>query len=157
MKNIAIKLVKLLIKKKLFISFAESCTGGLLSSNITSISGCSKVFKLGLITYSNISKEKILKVPKRVLNRHGAVSKETCNYMLKNLFKLSKTDLCVAITGIAGPRGGSRDKPVGLVFIGYKFKDFTLIKKYNFKNLNRSSFQKRCVKVVFSYLISLIK
>ena len=120
MKKSAQKLVKLLSKKNLKISFAESCTGGLLSSSITSISGSSKVFTIGLITYSNQAKIKILKVPKKIIMKHGAVSYETCLSMVKNLYKISRTNISISITGVAGPNGGTKQKPVGLVFIGVK-------------------------------------
>ena len=120
MKKLSEKVVKLLIKKNLKISFAESCTGGLLSSSITSISGSSKVFTLGLITYSNQAKINILKVPKKIILKHGAVSYETCFSMVKNLNKISKTNISISITGVAGPKGGTKQKPVGLVFIGVK-------------------------------------
>ena len=120
MKKNAQKLVKLLSKKNLKISFAESCTGGLLSSSITSISGSSKVFTIGLITYSNQAKIKLLKVNKKTILKHGAVSYETCLSMVKNLSKISKTNISVSITGVAGPKGGTKQKPVGLVYIGIK-------------------------------------
>ena len=120
MKKSAQKLVKLLSKKKLKISFAESCTGGLLSSSITSISGSSKVFTIGLVTYSNQSKISLLKVNKKTILKHGAVSYETCLSMVKNLSKISKTNISVSITGVAGPKGGTKQKPVGLVYIGIK-------------------------------------
>ena len=115
MKFLANKVVKKLIKKKLKISFAESCTGGLLSSYITSISGSSKVFNLCLITYSNKAKISVLKVPKKIINKYGAVSKECCLSMVKNLSKISGANISVSITGIAGPNGGTKQKPVGLV------------------------------------------
>ena len=118
MKKLSQKIVKLLSKKRLNISFAESCTGGLLSSSITSISGSSKIFTFGLVTYSNKSKMNILKIPKKIIMKHGAVSYETCLYMVKNLNKISKTNISLSITGVAGPKGGTKQKPVGLVFIG---------------------------------------
>ena len=120
MKKNAQKLVKLLSKKNLKISFAESCTGGLLSSSITSISGSSKVFTIGLVTYSNQSKISLLKVNKKTILKHGAVSYETCLSMVKNLSKISKTNISVSVTGVAGPKGGTKQKPVGLVYIGIK-------------------------------------
>ena len=113
MKKHSQKIVRLLTKKKLKIAFAESCTGGLLSSSITSISGSSKVFTIGLVTYSNQSKIRILKIPKSIIKKHGAVSYETCLSMVKNLDKISKTNISVSITGIAGPKGGTKQKPVG--------------------------------------------
>ena len=120
MNNLANKLVKKLIQKKLRISFAESCTGGMLSSAIISISGSSKVFNLGLVTYSNKAKIDILKVPKKIISKYGAVSKECCLSMVKNLSKINKTNISISITGIAGPSGGTKLKPVGLVYIGIK-------------------------------------
>ena len=145
MKNLAIKVVKKLIKKKIKISFAESCTGGLLSSTITSVSGSSKVFNLGLVTYSNRVKIDILKVPKNIITKYGAVSKECCLSMVKNLSKISKANISVSITGIAGPDGGTQLKPVGLVYIGIKKGNKIIIKKNLFKDNNRVSIQKASV------------
>ena len=130
MKKLSQKIVRLLKKKRLKISFAESCTGGLLSSTITSISGSSKVFTLGLVTYSNQSKINTLKIPKKIIMKHGAVSYETCLSMVKNLNKIGKTNISVSITGVAGPKGGTKQKPVGLVFIGIKKGNKILIKLY---------------------------
>ena len=157
MKKLARKLVKLLNKKKLKISLAESCTGGLLANSITSISGSSKVFTLGFITYSNQSKINILKVPKKIIMKHGAVSYETCLYMVKNLNKISKTNISVSITGVAGPKGGNKHKPVGLVYIGIKKGNKILIKKYLFKNRKRNLVQKAAVNKAQSLVLSLIK
>ena len=137
--------VNKLIEKNLTISFAESCTGGLLSSTITSISGSSKIFKVGLIVYSNKSKIEILKIPKNIIKKYGAVSNQVCLFMLKNLNKISKTKISLSITGIAGPRGGSKNKPVGLVFIGVKKGNYIKIKKYLFKNKGRLYIQKAAV------------
>jgi len=142
MKNLANKLVKKLIQKKLKISFAESCTGGMLSSIITSVSGSSKVFNLGLVTYSNKAKIDILKVPKKIISKYGAVSNECCLSMVKNLSKISKANISVSITGVAGPNGGTKLKPVGLVYIGIKKGDKISIQKHLFKNKNRISIQK---------------
>jgi len=145
MKSLTNKVIKKLIKKKLNISFAESCTGGLLSSKITSISGSSKVFNLGLITYSNEAKMNILKVSKKILNKYGAVSKECCLSMVKNLSKISKANISVSITGIAGPNGGTKLKPVGLVYIGIKKGNKIIIKENFFKSKNRITIQKATV------------
>jgi len=145
MKNLTIKVIQKLIKKKLKVSFAESCTGGMLSSTITSISGSSKVFHLGLITYSNKAKINILKVPKKIINKYGAVSKECCLSMVKNLNKISKANISLSITGIAGPNGGTKLKPVGLVYIGIKKGNKITIKEYLFKSNNRISIQKTTV------------
>tara|TARA_B100001027_G_scaffold197998_1_gene155825 strand:+ start:52 stop:513 length:462 start_codon:yes stop_codon:yes gene_type:complete len=139
-------LIKLLIKKKIKISVAESCTGGLLGGAITSISGASKIFNLGFITYSNQAKIKILKVDKNIIKRFGAVSYECCYAMVNNLSKISKTNINVSITGIAGPRGGTKKKPVGLVYIGIKKGNKIEIVKCLFKKKKRSSIQKATVK-----------
>jgi len=157
MKKLSLKIVRLLTKKRLKISFAESCTGGLLSSSITSISGSSKVFTIGLVTYSNQSKISILKVPKNIIRKHGAVSYEACLSMVKNLSKISKTNISVSITGIAGPKGGTKQKPVGLVFIGIKKGNKTLVKKYLFKNKKRVSIQKSSVNKALNLILSFLK
>jgi len=151
------KLIKLLSKKRLKLSFAESCTGGLLSSSITSISGSSKVYTLGLVTYSNQAKINILKVPKKIIMKHGAVSYETCLSMVKNLNKISKTNISVSITGVAGPKGGTKQKPVGLVYIGIKKGNKTLVKKYLFKNKKRNSIQRTTVNKALNLILSFTK
>jgi len=156
MKKFSQKIVKLLIRNKLKISIAESCTGGLLSSTITSISGSSKVFTLGLVTYSNESKIKILKVSKNIIKNYGSVSYETCLSMVNNLNKISKTNVSVSITGIAGPKGGTKQKPVGLVYIGIKKENKTLIKKCLFKNNKRSLIQKSSVKEALKLIQKII-
>jgi PncC family amidohydrolase len=154
MKNLANKLVQKLIQKKLKISFAESCTGGMLSSTITSVSGSSKVFNLGLITYSNKAKIDILKVPKKIIKRYGAVSSECCLSMVKNLSKISRANILVSITGIAGPNGGTKLKPVGLVYIGIKKGNTISVQKNLFKSKNRISIQKATtLKVLKAVLI----
>ena len=149
-------LIKKLIKKKLKISFAESCTGGMLSSAITSISGASKVFNIGLITYSNHAKIKFLKVNKNIIEKYGAVSHECCFAMVKNLSKISKANINVSITGIAGPHGGTKRKPVGLVFIGIKKGNKIVIKKNLFKSKNRKAIQKATVKKALQLVNSTI-
>ena len=152
-----VSLIKKLIKKKLKISFAESCTGGMLSSKITSIDGSSKVFGLGLITYSNQAKIKVLKVNKNIIKKHGAVSHECCLAMVNNLSKISKANINVSITGIAGPKGGSKQKPVGLVYIGVKKGSKTHINKCFFKSKKRTSIQKATVKKALSLVLRIIK
>ena len=151
------KVVKKLIEKKTTISVCESCTGGLLSSAITSVSGSSKVFALGLVTYSNQSKNSVLKIPKKIIRIHGAVSYETCLSMVKNLNRIAKTGISISITGIAGPKGGIRKKPVGLVYIGIKKGNKTLVKKYLFKNKGRLYIQKTAVKKSLDLVLSFIK
>ena len=151
------KLINLLKKKKLKISFAESCTGGLMSSIITSNAGSSKVFNLGLVTYSNKAKQKILKVPSKILKKYGAVSVQCCLSMVNKLSKISNSQINISITGIAGPKGGTKEKPVGLVFIGTKFKRKTLVNKYLFKNKSRKNFQRITVNTVIKTVLSIIK
>jgi nicotinamide-nucleotide amidase len=152
MKNI----VRKLIKKKLKISFAESCTGGMLSSSITSIAGASKVFNVGLVTYSNQAKIRILKINKDIIKKYGAVSAECCEAMVKNLAKISKAQINVSVTGIAGPKGGTKNKPVGLVYIGVKKSNRILVTKNIFKQKSRNSIQKAAVKRSLEIINTLI-
>jgi nicotinamide-nucleotide amidase len=151
------KIVKILKKKKLKISFAESCTGGMLASQITSISGASEVFKLGMVTYSNQAKIDILHVPKEILKKYGAVSKECCEIMAKNIQKIGKSHIGISITGVAGPKGGTLKKPIGLVYVGisknsiFKFKEFLFNKK-----LSRAEIQKKTCSKTFKLIQQLI-
>ena len=156
MKKLSQKIVRLLRKKRLKISFAESCTGGLLSSTITSISGSSKVFDMGLVTYSNKAKIELLKVPKSTISKYGAVSHQTCLSMVKNISKISRSNISISITGVAGPRGGTKQKPVGLVYIGIKKKNKIFIKKNLFKNKNRNQIQKSTVNAAFKMILDFI-
>ncbi len=151
------KIISLLKRKKIKIAVAESCTGGMLSSAFTSVSGSSKVFTLGLITYSNTAKTSILKIPKKIINKYGAVSIQCCLSMVKNLSKISKANACISITGIAGPSGGSKQKPVGLVFIGIKVRKKIIIRKCNFKKKGRLFIQKQTVRKALNLLLKLIK
>jgi nicotinamide-nucleotide amidase len=151
------KIVSLLKKKKLKLAIAESCTGGMLSSAITSVSGSSKIFTMGLVTYSNQAKTSILKVPAKIIKKYGAVSAQCCLTMVNNLSKISKSKVCVSITGIAGPKGGSKPKPVGLVYIGIKVKKKVFINKFIFKNKGRAYIQKQTVKKSLNSLLKLIK
>ena len=153
MNDFSSKVVRILTKKKLTVSFAESCTGGLLASTITSISGSSKVFNMGLITYSDNAKIKLLKVPNKTITKYGAVSYETCLSMVKNLSKISKSNISISITGIAGPNGGTKEKPVGLVYVGLKKGRKTIIKKNLFKNKGRIFIQKATVKKVLKMVL----
>ena len=155
--NKSTKIVSLLKRKKLKISFAESCTGGLLSSAITSVSGSSKVFTLGLVAYSNQSKTKVLKVPKNIIRKYGSVSAPVCLAMVKNLSKISKTNISVSITGIAGPNGGTKIKPVGLVYVGIKKGNRAKVKKYLFKNKGRAYIQKAAVNKSLGLILSFLK
>ena len=154
MNDLSSKVVRILTKKKLTVSFAESCTGGLLASSITSISGSSKVFNMGLVTYSNNTKVKLLRVPKKTIVNFGAVSHETCLSMVKNLSKISKSNISISITGVAGPSGGTNEKPVGLVYVGLKKGRKTIIKKNLFKNKGRISIQKATVKKVLKMILN---
>ena len=156
MSNLSLKIVKLLIKKKLTVSFAESCTGGLLASSITSISGSSKVFNIGLVTYSNNAKVKLLQVPKKTITKYGAVSYETCLSMVKNLSKISKSNISISITGVAGPNGGTKEKPVGLVYIGLKKGTKIIIKKNLFKSKKRISIQKVTTKQALKMILNIL-
>ena len=140
------QIVNLLKNKKITLSVAESCTGGMLAQTITSVNGASKIFKFGIITYSNQSKIKYLKVPLKIIKKYGAVSEQCCLSMVDNLSKISKTNLNIAITGIAGPQGGTKLKPVGLVFIGIKIKKKNEIRRYLFKNKSRESIRINSVK-----------
>ena len=149
-------LVKILTKKKLKIAFAESCTGGMLASELTSISGASKVFGLGLVTYSNQAKITVLKVNKSIIQKYGAVSPQCCKAMVKNLSKISKAQINVSITGIAGPNGGTKKKPVGLVYIGIKKNNKIFITKNVFKEKSRKAIQKSTIKKTFKIIKSLI-
>ena len=150
------RIITLLKRKKLKIAIAESCTGGMLSSSFTSISGASKVFLIGLVTYSNQAKMKILKVPKKIIQKHGAVSVQCCLSMVNNLSKISKSKFCISVTGIAGPKGGSKQKPVGLVYIGIKKDKIVKINRYVFKNRGRNFIQKatvnKALKLIHNFL-----
>ena len=146
------KIVSFLRNRKLKLAIAESCTGGMLSSAITSVSGASKVFSMGLVTYSNQAKMSILKVPKKIIQKYGAVSIQCCLSMVNNLSKISKSKVCVSITGIAGPKGGTKEKPIGLVYIGVKKGKTLLIKENRFKSKNRNSIQRSTVRNVIKII-----
>jgi len=151
------KIISLIKRKRMKLAIAESCTGGMLSSAITSVSGSSKVFTLGLVTYSNQAKTNILKVPQKIIKKYGAVSVQCCLAMVNNLSKISNSKVCISITGIAGPKGGSKQKPVGLVYIGIKIGKKVMINKCNFKNKGRIFIQKQTVKKSLNLLAQLIK
>ena len=157
MKPLGKDIVKKLIKNKLKISIAESCTGGLLSSAITSVSGSSKVFNLGLVTYSNQSKINLLKVPKNIIKKYGTVSEQVCLAMVKNISKIDKADMSVSITGIAGPSGGTKKKPVGLVYIGVMKTNKIKINKYLFKNRGRTFIQRSAVNKCIGLILGSLK
>ena len=155
--NLNHNIVSLLKKKKLKIAIAESCTGGMLSSAITSVDGASKIFTMGLVTYSNQAKISILRVPKKIIKKHGAVSVKCCLSMVNNLSKISKSKVCISVTGIAGPSGGTKQKPVGLVFIGVKNGKKVMINRCQFKNKGRSKIQRAAVKKSLDLILKLIK
>ena len=155
--NLNKKLISLIKRKRMKLSIAESCTGGMLSSAITSVSGSSKVFTMGLVTYSNQVKTSILKVPQKIIKKYGAVSVQCCLAMVNNLSKISNSKVCVSITGIAGPKGGSKKKPVGLVYIGIRIGKKVIINECNFKNKGRIFIQKQTVKKTLNLLAQLIK
>ena len=156
MKKKILQIIKLLKRKKLKISIAESCTGGMLSSLITSISGVSKVFTMGLVTYSNQSKINILKVPKKIIQKYGAVSIQCCLSMVNNLSKIGESNISISVTGIAGPGGGSKNKPVGLVYIGIKKGNKVKAHKYIINNKGRSYIQKAIVRKSLKLIQELI-
>jgi len=151
------KVVKKLIEKKTTISVCESCTGGLLSSAITSVSGSSKVFNLGLIAYSNESKIKVLNISKKLIRKYGAVSEQVCKAMAKNVSKIGKTNMSISITGIAGPSGGTKQKPVGLIYVGIKRANKVKVNRYLFKNKGRLYIQKATVNKSLDLILSFIK
>jgi nicotinamide-nucleotide amidase len=155
--NIKEKVIFLLKRKKVKIAIAESCTGGMLSSAITSVKGSSKVFTMGLITYSNEAKIKILKVPKKTIQKHGSVSVQCCLSMVNNLSKISNCKVCISITGIAGPSGGTKQKPVGLVYIGIRNGKKVVINKCQFKNKGRFFIQKATTKKSLDLILKFIK
>ena len=151
------KLFLVLKRKKLKLAVAESCTGGMLASSITSISGASKIFNLGLVTYSNQAKIRILRVNKNIIKKYGAVSHQCCLAMVNNLSKISKANINVSITGIAGPKGGTKQKPVGLVYIGIKKGKKVQIIKCLFKSKKRSFIQKATVKKALDLVLRISK
>ena len=157
MKFLAEKIIKKLTNKKLTISVAESCTGGLLSSALTSIDGSSRVFKFGVVVYSNKSKIKILYTSKKIIKKYGATSKQVCLSMIKNLGRIVKTNISLSVTGIAGPSGGTKKKPVGLVYVGIKKDNKIQVKKYLFKNKGRAYIQKTTVSKSLGLILNSLK
>jgi len=156
-KSISKVVVKKLIKKRIRISIAESCTGGLLSGAITSVSGSSKIFTIGLVAYSNQSKIKILQVSKKIIKKYGAVSEQVCSAMAKNIAKIAKTKMSVSVTGISGPGGGTRKKPVGLIYIGIKKGNKINVKKYLIRDKGRLYIQKTTVNKCLKLILRLLK
>jgi len=148
-------IIKELLKRNITISVAESCTGGLLSSKFTSVAGISKIFNMGLITYSNKAKSNLLKISQNHLKKYGAVSHQTATLMVKNLHHLTKSKLCISTTGIAGPSGGTKAKPVGLIYFGIKYKNKTIILEKKFQG-SRAQIQQKTIKAIFTTLEKLI-
>ena len=149
------KILNKLIIKNISVSTAESCTGGLLAYNFIKNRDSSKVFKGGYITYSNEMKIKDLKVKKSSLKKYGAVSYQVAEEMIVGLYKKNKTKICISTTGIAGPGGSTKNKPVGLIYIGIRFNKKNIIIKKNFKG-TRIQIQKKCVNFILKYLDKLI-
>lgn len=136
--------IKLLTQNELTLTTAESCTGGMLAARLVNVSGVSEVFRQGFITYSNKSKRKILSVQKSTLKKYGAVSEKTAKEMAKGGVFATDSDICVSITGIAGPNGGTQDKPVGLVYIACYINDKVTVKEFHFKG-NRAKVREQSV------------
>lgn len=156
MKLLAENLVHLLIDKKLTISTAESCTGGLLSSLITSVPDSSKIFECGICSYSNRIKHKLLNIPQNTLYEKGEVSKETAEYMSREIKLISNSDIGVAITGIAGPSGGTKEKPVGLVYISTFYKNINTTKKLLIEDKGRDYIRSYSVKRLLELITDII-
>jgi len=145
------RVVSLIMKEGLTLAVAESCTGGLICHYLTTIPGVSGILKEGIICYSNSSKIKRLKIPAHKIRKYGAVSPEICHLMAKNIIKSESADLGLATTGIAGPSGGTPNKPVGLVYIGINFKGKTAVYKYNFTG-QRNTIRQKASKEAFLLL-----
>ena len=149
-------LAKILTKKHKTVSVAESCSGGLIANKLTNIPGSSKYFKAGIIAYENRIKIKRLKVSSGLIRKKGAVSKEVAISMAKNIRKIAKTDFGLATTGIAGPSGGSKKKPVGLVYIAASSKTKTICKEFRFKG-NRLAIKNKTASSALRLLKSLVQ
>jgi PncC family amidohydrolase len=151
---------QILIERGLKISTVESCTGGLLSSKLTDVSGSSNYITLNLVTYSNAAKSNILGVNKKILDEYGAVS-EQCSYeMAQGLFKLTNSDICVSTTGIAGPTGGTDEKPVGLmystIFTPNNYRVYTILESSDIQRVEmKELFAKRVLKNIYEYLLQM--
>ena len=151
------RITQYLIEHKITVATAESCTGGLLAAAFTSYPGVSAIYQHGVITYSNEAKSKLLKVSPESLRRNGAVSRQVCAQMCFNLAKTSQCQLTLATTGVAGPGGGTKIKPVGLVYTGVCYQKTIYIKKLQFSSkLSRLQIQKRTVKECFIMIQEII-
>lgn len=153
--NLSEKVIKKLIKKDIALSVAESCTGGLLSLKITNIPGVSKIFNMGLIVYSNNAKSLILKIPLSSIQKYGSVSNQIAKKMVENLKKISKSKLCISTTGITGPSGGTKNKPIGLIHVGIIYNNNTIIFKKIYKG-TRKQIQKKTIQDIFKKIDTLI-
>ena len=142
MEHIARKIHSSLIKSGKTVAVAESCTGGLISKHLSELSGSSSYFLLGVVAYSNKTKEKILKIPQQLILKKGAVCQEVARKMASSIKNIAVADFGIGITGIAGPKGGTLEKPVGTVFIAVAGKNKTVCKKFNFKG-NRVAVRKK--------------
>ncbi len=149
------KIIERLLKKNISISVAESCSGGLIANTLVKHNGISKIFSVGLVCYSNNSKIKYLSVSKKNLDKFGAVSSNVAEEMINNLYKKEKTKITISTTGIAGPGGGSKIKPVGLVYIGIKFRNNNFIFKKIFKG-DRLNIQRKTRNFIFKKIEELI-
>ena len=149
------KIISKLIKRNISLSVAESCTGGLIAHSISKNAGVSKIFTSGIICYSNNAKIKYLSVSKKTLLKNGAVSQNVALEMINGLFEKEKTKICISTTGIAGPGGGSKTKPVGLVFIGIKYKKNKLIYKKFYKG-SRLDIQRKVKNFIFKKIDQLV-
>ena len=151
------RVIQQLIQKGISVSTAESCTGGLIAAALTAVSGVSKIYHSGIITYSNEAKEKLLKVKKTSLKKYGAVSRQVCSQMCFNLHKISTSQLTISTTGVAGPSGGTKLKPVGTVLIGLYYQKNIYIHKLRFSSkLSRLQIQKGTVQEVFALIHQII-
>ena len=159
MENILLKtqkLFELLKEKNLKISTAESCTGGMIGASLTSIPGISSYYEYGFVTYSNEAKQKLIGVKEETLKEFGAVSAQVVLEMAQGALKVSGSDIAVSVSGIAGPGGGTKEKPVGLVYIGLAFKDKKLFSKFIFKG-NRDEVRQQTVNMALEMIIKQIE
>lgn len=154
--DIKFVLANLLLEKGLTIAVAESCTGGLLSKLITDVSGSSEYFLMGIVCYSNRAKTEILNVDKEILQKYGAVSSQCANAMLIGLKKISDSHIGIATTGIAGPGGGTKDKPVGLVYCGFYIKDKFYVEEIFLKG-NREQIRNQTANFCFKFMIDRLR
>jgi len=149
------RVAELLKHKKLTVATAESCTGGLIGHTLTNVSGSSEYYDRGIISYSNRAKMELLGVKEETLKKHGAVSEQTAREMAIGVRERSRVDIGIATTGIAGPTGGTREKPVGLVYIGLSTKEGTVVRKFNFHGNRLENKESTCnaaLQILLEYL-----